>query len=172
MARAHITSVWRNPKSRPLTFRFIWGSGSCQYHVVSPLLYRNQWTLYGSIGMIYQESTTKSLANSLKPKNRRNQLTQCCTQFRSPGFKILCVLYLHCKNVAFTFKWYGNTWNKTCYSQRVWIGYTTNVAFWLQPSLPEAKTSYESQLLKLLTGNSPSKIRLPLIFTKDQDVRI
>ena len=30
-------------------------------------------------------------------------LTQCCTQFKSPGVKILCVLYLH-HNVAFTFK--------------------------------------------------------------------
>ena len=29
--------------------------------------------------------------------------TQCCTQFKSPGDKILCVLYLH-YNVAFTFK--------------------------------------------------------------------
>ena len=39
------------------------------------------------------------------------RLTQCCTQFKSPGVKILCVLYLH-YNVAFTFKWYGNSWNK------------------------------------------------------------
>ena len=31
------------------------------------------------------------------------RLTQCCTQFKSPGDKILCVLYLH-YNVAFTFK--------------------------------------------------------------------
>ena len=30
-------------------------------------------------------------------------LTQCCTQFKSPGVKILCVLYLH-YNVAFSFK--------------------------------------------------------------------
>ena len=28
------------------------------------------------------------------------RLTQCCTQFKSPGVKILCVLYLH-YNVAF-----------------------------------------------------------------------
>ena len=27
-------------------------------------------------------------------------LTQCCTQFKSPGVKIFCVLYLH-YNVAF-----------------------------------------------------------------------
>ena len=32
-------------------------------------------------------------------------LTQCCTQVKSPGLKILCVLYLH-HNEAFTFKWY------------------------------------------------------------------
>ena len=50
------------------------------------------------------------------------RLTQCCTQFKSPGDKILCVLHLH-YNVVFTFKWYGNSWNKTFYSQRVWIGY-------------------------------------------------
>ena len=53
--------------------------------------------------------------------------TQCCTQFKSPGDKILCVLYLHF-NVAFTFKWYGNSWNKTVYSQRVWIGYSIELA--------------------------------------------
>ena len=35
--------------------------------------------------------------------NRPNRLTQCCTQFKSPGFKILCVLYLH-YNLAFTCK--------------------------------------------------------------------
>ena len=34
--------------------------------------------------------------------NRPNRLTQCCTQFKSPGIKILCVLYLH-DNVAFIF---------------------------------------------------------------------
>ena len=31
------------------------------------------------------------------------RLTQCCTQFKSPGDKILCVLHLH-YNMAFTFK--------------------------------------------------------------------
>ena len=55
-------------------------------------------------------------------ENRPIRLTQCCTQFKSPWVKILCVLYFH-YNVAFTFKWYGNIWNKTFYSQRVWIGY-------------------------------------------------
>ena len=35
--------------------------------------------------------------------NRPIRLTQCCTQFKSPGVKILCVLYLH-YNVAFTLK--------------------------------------------------------------------
>ena len=62
---------------------------------------------------------------SMSYENRSNRpirLIQCCTQFKSPGDKILCVLYLH-YNVAFTFKWYGNSLNKTFYSQRVWIGY-------------------------------------------------
>ena len=36
-------------------------------------------------------------------RNRPIRLTQCCTQFKSPGIKILCVLYLH-YNVAFSFK--------------------------------------------------------------------
>ena len=54
--------------------------------------------------------------------NRTIQLTQCCTQLKSPGVKILCVLYLN-YNVAFSFKWYGNSWNKPFYSQRVWIAY-------------------------------------------------
>ena len=50
--------------------------------------------------------------------HRPIRLTQCCTQFKSPGVKILCVLYLH-YNLAFTFKWYGNSWNKTFYSRRL-----------------------------------------------------
>ena len=36
--------------------------------------------------------------------NRPFRVTQCCTQFKSPGVKIICVLYLH-YNAAFTFKW-------------------------------------------------------------------
>ena len=36
------------------------------------------------------------------------RLTQCFTQFKSPGVKILCVLYL-LYNVAFIFKLYGNS---------------------------------------------------------------
>ena len=59
--------------------------------------------------------------------NRPIRLTQCCTQLKSPGDKILCVLHLH-YNVAFTFKWYGNSWNKMFYSQRVWIGYNIELA--------------------------------------------
>ena len=44
-------------------------------------------------------------------ENRSNRLTQCYTQFKPPGFNILCVLYLH-YNLAFTCKSYGNSWNK------------------------------------------------------------
>ena len=36
-------------------------------------------------------------------KYRPIRLTQCCTQFKSPGDKILCEWYFH-YNVAFTFK--------------------------------------------------------------------
>ena len=36
-------------------------------------------------------------------KHRPIRLTQCCIQFKSPGVKIFCVLYLH-YNVVFTFK--------------------------------------------------------------------
>ena len=43
------------------------------------------------------------LATSVKTQNRPIRLTQCCTQFKSPGVKIFCVLYWH-YNVAFTFK--------------------------------------------------------------------
>ena len=67
--------------------------------------------------------------------DRPIRLTQCCTQFRSLGFKILCALYLHYK-VAFTFKWYGNSRNKTFYSQMVWIGYNIELAelvYWERP---------------------------------------
>ena len=68
--------------------------------------------------------------NSLKHQKyiyRTIRLTQCCTQFKSAGDKILCVFYLP-YNVAFTFKWYVNSWNKTFYSQRVWIGYKIELA--------------------------------------------
>ena len=66
--------------------------------------------------------------------HRPIRLIQCCTQFRSLGVKVLCVFHLH-DNIAFTFKWYGNTWNKTFYSQRIWIGYNielTELVYWLK----------------------------------------
>ena len=59
---------------------------------------------------------------TMETDDRPNRLTKCCPQFKSPGVKILCVLQLY-YNVAFTFKWYGNSWKKTFYSQRVCIGY-------------------------------------------------
>ena len=62
------------------------------------------------------------LAQINRVKHRPVRLTQCCTQLKSSGVKIFCVLYLH-YNVVLTFKWYGNSWNKTFYPQRVWIGY-------------------------------------------------
>ena len=40
--------------------------------------------------------------------HRPIRLTRCCTQFKSPGVKILRVLFLH-YNVAFTIKRYGNS---------------------------------------------------------------
>ena len=33
--------------------------------------------------------------SSVRLQNRPNRLTQCCTQFKSPGVKIPCVLHLH-----------------------------------------------------------------------------
>ena len=99
------------------------------------------FSLTWSTAMFFNENKKKHLHNNIvhfpedwvrtptwqpwlheETKNRPNRLTQCCTQFKSPGIKILCVLYLH-DNVAFIFKWYGNTWNKTFYSQRVqhWV---------------------------------------------------
>ena len=50
---------------------------------------------------------------NLPSNNRPNRLTQCCNQFKSPGLKILCVLH---------------SWNKTFYSQRVWIRYNIELA--------------------------------------------
>ena len=66
--------------------------------------------------------------------DRPNRLTQCFTQFKSPGVKILCVAFaLEC---GITFKWYGNSWNITFYSQRVWIGYNIELADWVYCPLP------------------------------------
>ena len=53
-----------------------------------------------------------------------------CEQQRSDDRKYVCcsqanipIIY-----VAFTFKWCGNSSNKTCYSQRAWIGYNIELA--------------------------------------------
>ena len=83
------------------------------------------WIYPPPLPMDNLNSLTIKLKNNME--NRPIWLTQCCTQFRSPGDKILCVLYLH-YNVAFTFKWYGNSWKKTFYFQRVWIGYNIEQA--------------------------------------------
>ena len=40
------------------------------------------------------------------------RVTQCNSQFRSLGVKVLCEFHFH-DNIAFTFKWYGYTWNKS-----------------------------------------------------------
>ena len=48
-------------------------------------------------------AVSKIETSLVQKSNRPIRLTQCCTQFKSPGDKILCVLYLH-YNVAFTFK--------------------------------------------------------------------
>ena len=55
------------------------------------------------------------------------RVTQCNTQFRSLGVKVLCEFHLH-DNIAFTFRWYGYIWNKSVYSQRIWIGYNIELA--------------------------------------------
>ena len=99
---------------------FFWGcntAGSCaREHDLREVLH----------DVVYVSRQDKTNKASRKG-NRPIRLTQCCTQFKSPGDKILCVLHLH-YNVAFTFKWYGNSWNKTFYSQRVWIGYNIELA--------------------------------------------
>jgi len=53
---------------------------------------------------------------------RPKWVTQCCIQVKSTRDTILYLLFLHCF-VEFTFKCYGNYWNKTLYSLRVWIRY-------------------------------------------------
>ena len=75
----------------------------------------------------HAESHCFGPCNRYTNEHRPIRLTQCCTQFRSLGVTILCALYLHYK-VTFTFKWYGNSWNKKFYSQRVWIGYNIELA--------------------------------------------
>ena len=51
------------------------------------------------------------------------RLTQCCTQFKSPGVKILCVLYLH-YTVAFTFKCMEIPETKSCFPRGFELGTT------------------------------------------------
>ena len=40
--------------------------------------------------------------------------------------------------MAFTFKWYRNSWNKMFYSQRVWIGYNIELAELVYRSFPSS----------------------------------
>ena len=105
-------------------------------------------------------------------KNRPNRPTQCCIQFKSPRDMILFVLYLH-YNVAFTFKWYRNSWNKTFYSQRVWIGTTMSYPFgllifsWfnfkLEPTFP-VHTAFQSTCQWGLALNSFHLISWQIFF--------
>ena len=53
--------------------------------------------------LLFTQNISPFLIGLNSTANRPSRLTQCCTQFKSPGVKILCVLYLH-DNVAFTFK--------------------------------------------------------------------
>ena len=85
----------------------------------------NPWLLIVYIMLLLVTSDYWSAFDGQFGSNRPNRLTQCCTsctQFKSPEIMSFCVLYLR-DNVAFIFTWYGNIWNKTSYSQRVWIGY-------------------------------------------------
>ena len=52
---------------------------------------------------VAQQRSTSAIKLNEADYDRPIRLTQCCTQFKSPGDKILCVLHLH-YNVAFTFK--------------------------------------------------------------------
>ena len=85
------------------------------------LTYFTQWTIPDFYAIFRKKDKVSKAGN-----NSPIRLTQCRTQFKSPR-KILCVLYLH-YNVPFTFKWYGNSWDKTFYSQRVLIGYNIELA--------------------------------------------
>ena len=86
---------------------------SCMYNVVVKcdyILQQMQTLSYSSLSIYllfslqhyplpFHPLTTNDFTSSYY---RTIRLTQCCTQFKSPGDKILCVLYLH-YNVAFTF---------------------------------------------------------------------
>ena len=56
----------------------------------------------GILTLVYFKSCLVSYQALWLQTNRPVRLTQSCTHFKSPGVKILCVLYLHF-NVAFTF---------------------------------------------------------------------
>ena len=62
----------------------------------------NLWVFH-SITVSMNIKNAMLCSKTFKSLNRLIPLTQCCTQFKSPGDEILCVLYLH-YNVAFTFK--------------------------------------------------------------------
>ena len=49
----------------------------------------------GSTVIIIIINIIRALISEGPITNRPNQLTQCCTQLKSPGVKIFCVSYLH-----------------------------------------------------------------------------
>ena len=100
--------------------------------------------------------------HSTMRSHRPIRLTKCCTQFRYLGVKVLCVFYLH-DNIAFTFKCYGNTWNKKFYSQRIWIGYNWVSRIGL---LHSVWTSYKTLLNNKLTQKKSSMYLFLRLFSK------
>ena len=58
---------------------------------------------YNVDDILGERNTTDCKLETRTNRHRPNRLTQCCTQFKSPGIKILCVLYLH-DNVGFICK--------------------------------------------------------------------
>ena len=84
------------------------------------------WMLNQTLNLLISTWSLHKLFNTCW-SHRPNQLTHCCTQLKPPGVRILCALYL-LYNVVFTYKSYGNTWNK-----RVWIGFNVelaNLVYW------------------------------------------
>ena len=56
----------------------------------------------------------------------------------------MCVAFaLEC---GITFKWYGNSWNETFDSQRVWIGFSIELADWVYRKLILITLSFLSDL--------------------------
>ena len=80
---------------------FVWYPYGCLF--VYPFVFFCFFYQTGTTGLRFYFVAESPQFCSYLSWDRPIRLTQCCTQFRSLGVKVFCLLHLH-DNIAFTFK--------------------------------------------------------------------